>query len=237
MRGTGRSLVLASILIASAALSLDAQTGMRFGNTEPTTVLTASQRSFAESYLSAITGSDIAHYKALLHPTTRACMNRDNADYFKMIFGRRAGKDTLKPRVSVEKLPEKVEMLDAMRARGWSYALRPTHAFHISLVSTGPTQSMIVAFAALDDGNWYEMLPCPSGKALDEMRQAQKRDEAQWTRARQLAASLRDPLRGEVLGLIQQGRPVSAAKRYAEATHAELTLASRVVDVLEQKKH
>jgi hypothetical protein len=68
------------------------------------------------------------------------------------------------------------------------------------------------------------------------MRQAQKRDEAEWAKARQLAASMRNPLRAEVLAFLKQDRPVSAAKRYAEATHADLTLATRVVDVLEQKK-
>lgn len=236
MSNTGRSLVFTSILVASAASSLAAQGGMRFGDTEPTTVLTTAQRTFAESYLTAVTGSDIERYKRLLHPTTRACMNQDNADYFKMIFQRRVGKDAATPRLSVQRLPEKFEMIDALNARGWSYATRPTHAFHIDLVSTGPKQSMIVAFAALDNGTWFELLPCPSGKALEEMRQAQRKDEAEWAKARQLAASLKDPLRAEVLAFIKQDRPVSAAKRYAEATHADLTLASRVVDVLEQMK-
>ena len=74
MRSTGKSLTFASILIASAALPLKAQIGMHFGDAEPTTVLTTSQRKFAESYLAAVTGSDIESYKLLLHPATRACM-------------------------------------------------------------------------------------------------------------------------------------------------------------------
>jgi hypothetical protein len=235
MHRTRRSFVLTTILAASTASSLNAQTGMQFGDAPPTTVLTAAQRTFAESYLAAVTGMDIERYKRLLHPSTRACMNKDNADYFKMIFDRRVGKDAVNPRLTVEKLPEKFEMIDAMNAHGWSYAVRPTHAFHIDLVSTGPKQSMIVAFAALDDATWYEVLPCPSGVALDQMRQARAKDAAEKIKAGKLAKSLRDPLRAELLAFLKQDRPVSAAKRYADANHVDLTAASRVIDALEQR--
>lgn len=234
MHQPSRSFFLATIVTALIASSLDAQTGMQFGDAAPTTVLTTAQRTFAESYLAAVTGMDIERYKRLLHPSTRACMNNENADYFKLIFDRRIGKDAVNPRLTVEKLPEKFEMIDALNAHGWSYAVRPTHAFHIDLVSTGPKQSMIVAFAALDNANWYEVLPCPSGKALEQMRQAQARDAAEKVKARQLATSVRDPLRAELLAFLKQERPVSAAKRYADATHVDLSLASRVIDALEQ---
>jgi hypothetical protein len=234
MRSTGRSFLFTSIIAALAVSPLAAQDGLHFGDTGPTTVLTASQRTFAEAYLSAVTGSNIERYKRLLHPTTRACMNRGTVDYFNVIFKRRTGQVATNPRLSVEKLPEKFAMIDAFEAHGWTYAVRPTHAFHIDLVATGFKQSMIVAFGALDNGVWYEVLPCPSKKALAEMRQAQAKDEAEWAKARELAASLREPLRTELLTLLKHDRPVSAAKKYSEAAHVDLTLATRVVDVLEK---
>ena len=234
MRSTARSFVLNSILFASVASPLAAQSSMQFGETPATTVLTTSQRTFAEAYLAAVTGPNIEHYKRLLHPTTRACMNRGTVDYFNVIFKRRTGQVATNPRLSVEKLPEKFEMFDAMHSHGWTYSVRPTHAFHIDLVATGPKQSMIAAFAALDNGVWYEVLPCPSKKALDTMRLAQARDEEEWAKARQLAASLQNPLRAELLTLLRHDRPVSAAKRYSEAAHVDLTLATRVVGVLEK---
>jgi hypothetical protein len=172
MRSITRSLVLTSILGALTASPLAAQTYVRFGTTAPTTVLTTAQRIFAEAYVDAVTGMDIERYKYLLHPRTLACMNSDNADYFRLIFDHRIGKDANHPRLSVEKLPEKVRVIDAMNARGWNYPVTPTHAFHINLVSTSPTRSTMVVFAILDDGVWYEILPCPTGSALNEMRQA-----------------------------------------------------------------
>ena len=164
-------------------------------------------------YISRYYGNDIEAYKLLLHPATRSCMNKDNADYFKTIFDRRVGKTAVKPVLSVEKLPEKFEMFDAMSARGWKYDVRPTHAFHIDLVSTGPKQSAIAAFSALDAGVWYEVLPCPNGKALIDMRQAKLRDEAEWARARIWRRRYATPARDVLAFLEQDGR--IAAKRYA----------------------
>ena len=86
MRCTTKSLVLTSILGASIASPLTAQTFVRFGTVAPTTVLTTAQRIFAEAYVDAVTGMDIERYKYLLHPKTLACMSSDNAAYFKLIF-------------------------------------------------------------------------------------------------------------------------------------------------------
>lgn len=182
MRSTGRSFVIALILVASAAFPLAAQNRMRIGDQWPTTDLTASQRRFAEAYLAAVKGPDIEPYKRLLHPATLACMNKDNADFFNGTFKRRVNQAAPNPGLSVETLPAKFPMFDALNAHGWNYPLKPTHAFHIQLVSAPPVANLnqlpkqtirdvsIIAFAAQDNGVWYEVLPCPSKQALDAMR-------------------------------------------------------------------
>jgi len=236
MRRVQLSLVLAVLLVASEAPPLRAQITLHMGDSSATTDMTPAQRAFAQAYLTAATGSDIERYTVLLHPGTRACMNKDNADFFDVIFKRRVGHVAISPRLSVEKIPAKYEMFDAMSARGWIYPVRPTHIFHIEVASKGTKLSEIMAFGALDKGAWYEVLPCPSAKALEGMRVTQQKNEAEEAKARQLAASMKDPLRAELLALLKADRPVSAAKRYAEATHVDLTLASRVVDALALEK-
>jgi hypothetical protein len=236
MRRAKISFVLTTIYFAFAASSLAAQGDMHFGDVPATTDLTPSQRTFAEAYLAALTGSDIERYKRLLHPATRACMNKDNADYFDMIFKRRVGKVATSPRLSVEKLPEKFEMFDAMSARGWIYTVRPTHAFYIELATRGASLSSIPVFGALDKGAWYEVLPCPSAMAMGDLRLTQQKNDPETAKVRELAASMRDPLRAEVLALLKADKPVRAARRYAEAMHVDLTLAARVVDALDLEK-
>ena len=80
------------------------------------------------------------------------------------------------------------------------------------------------------------MLPCPTAKALDDMKQGQAKSAAEMAKPRELAASMEDPLRAEILALVKEDRRLSAAKRYADATHVEFSLARGVIDALEQKK-
>lgn len=170
MRHIKSSLVFVLALFVSATSALSAQSRTRLGDTWPTKDLTPSQRTFADAYLAAVTGSDIERYKKLLHPGTRACMNAENADFFKGVFKRRVGQAAPNPGLSVETLPAKFAMFDALTAQGWVYPARPTHAFHIDLVSTLNKDVSIIAFAVLDHGVWYEVLPCPSAKALAAMK-------------------------------------------------------------------
>jgi hypothetical protein len=225
---------LSAIVTAFAASSLHAQT--RFGDVPATTNLTPSQRTFAQAYLTAATGSDIERYKRLLYPGTRACMTQENAAFFDAILKRRVGHVALSPRLSVETLPAKFDMFDAMTRNGFIYPVRPTHAFHIEISTKGTHLSEIAAFGVLDKGAWYEVLPCPTAKALEGIRVVAARNEAEAANARQLASTMKDPLRAELLALLKESRPVSAANRYAQAMHVDLTLATRVVDALTEEK-
>ena len=236
MRHTKSSLVLALTLVVSVTSVLAAQNRTRFGDTWPTTDLTPAQSKFAKAYLAAVTGSDIELYKRLLHPATRACLNTETAAFFQTVFDRRVGRKAPNAKLSVETLPAKFAMFDAFATQGMVYAVRPTHAFYIDLVSTQTKDESIIAFSALDHGVWYEVLPCPTAKALDDMKQAQATRAVEMVKARQLAASLKEPLRGEILALVKQDRRMRAATRYADATHVDVNLARRVIDALEEKQ-
>jgi hypothetical protein len=170
MRCTVKSLALLSMLFASAVTSLAAQSRMRLGDEWPSTDLTPAQRTFGERYIAAINGTDVEAYKKLLHPSTRPCLNKDNAEFFGPIFNRRVNRAATNAKLSIEKLPEKFGMVDALAAKGYLYSPAPTHAFHIDFISAPAKDVSIVAFVVQDKGVWYEILPCPSAAALAERK-------------------------------------------------------------------
>ena len=55
-------------------------------------------------------------------------------------------------------------------------------------------------------------------------------------RAKALVAQLRESLRSELKGLLHEGRRVEAMRRYSAASGEDLTMARRVVDLLEDDK-
>lgn len=232
MHGTRNSSILVLIAIAALASPLGAQDRVRRGDTSPND-MTPAQRTFAQAYLTAITGSDIERYVRLLHPRTRACITPGNAEFFNTIFERRVRRFARNPQLSVRKLKE-TRMITAARNNGLNYPERPTHAFSIELISSGPNQYSVTAFGVRENGIWYEVLPCPSSKSLEQMKEAKLRNAADSIRARALADSLQEPLRTELLTLLTDSGSVTATKRYAEATQVDLTMARRVVKVLEK---
>lgn len=233
MAATQNSSILGLIVIAALASPLGAQELMRAGDNTPALQMTPAQQTFSQSYLSAITGPDIERYKRLLHPRTRACMTAGNADFFNTIFARRVNRVARNPRVTMEKLKDAGKFSPA-RNNGLSYPSRPSHALHINLVSSGNKQYAISALAVRENGIWYEVLPCPSSRSLDLMREAQRQDADETIKARALADSLQEPLRTELVNLLQAEGPVVATKRYAEATQVDVMLARRVVKALEK---
>ena len=231
MHATGQY-VLIGLLTIGAAPRLDAQ-GLVHAGESPVLQMTPAQQTFANEYLSAITGSDIERYKKLLHPRTRACINAENADFFDRIFERRVRRFAKNPRMSVEKVKD-ASVFSSARNNGMSYPARPSHVIHINLVSTGSKQYSVSALVVRENGIWYEVVPCPSAKSLVMMREAQRKDAEENLKARAMADSLQDPLRTELVNLLQAEGPVSATKRYAEATQVDVTLARRVVKALEK---
>lgn len=232
MHGTGHYVFIGLLAIAAIAPRLDAQGLVRAGES-PVLQMTPAQQTFANEYLSAITGPDIERYKKLLHPRTRACINAENADFFNKIFERRVRRYAKNPRTSVEKVRD-ASVFSSAKNNGMSYPARPSHVIHLNLVSTGSKQYSVSALVVRENGIWYEVIPCPSAKSLVMMREAQRKDAEENLRARAMADSLQEPLRTELVNLLQAEGPVSATNRYAEATQVDITMARRVVKALEK---
>lgn len=230
------NLVLAGFgLLAVAAASANAQfyrpTTYRspVGEVWPTGNLTPAQSAFVASYLAAVAGHDVERYKLLVHPASLACMRKANEDYFAPALARRQGRTTLAQGVTVESLPPSLGLNEAAAGIGIRYPVVPTHAYHIDLAATSSSPEGLVTFAVAEGDSWYEVLPCPGAKLVGELRAARARAAADSATARKLATSLTDPVRTELMTMLQEGRAASATARYAEISGVELGLAQRVI--------
>lgn len=235
MRGTRNSSILCLIAVAALASTSGAQNRSRAVAPSSSPDMTPAQRTFAQAYLSAITSPDIERYKRLLHPRTRACMTPANAEFFNTIFARRVGRFARNPHLSVRKLKD-AGLINAAKHNGLAYPDRPSHAFEINLISSGPNQYAITAFAVRDNGIWYEVLPCPSAKSLEVMKEAKIRAVADSIKAREVADTLQEPLRGEIVALLKDEGAVSASQRYSAVAQIDLAMARRVIKALEQNE-
>lgn len=232
MRGTRISSIFSFLCFVAVTTPVAAQNRARNSEPTPKLVMTPAQRTFAQEYIAAITSTDIERYKRLLHPRTRACMTPANADFFNAILARRVDRVAKNPHLSVRKLKDRG--MNSARSNGLAYPDRPSHAFEINLVSSAPKQNAIIAFAVRVNGIWHEVLPCPSAKSLEVMKEAKLRSVADSVKARQVTDTLQDPLRAELLALLLDEGAASAAQRYSSVAQIDLVMARRILKALEQ---
>ena len=237
MRRITLGLVAGCVVLIIAAPPATAQNTMRmrFGDAWPTEELTPSQRAFAKAYLRAVTGPDVWQYMRLVHPASLACRRKDNEEFFADVFAQHHGLAAREPQVLVESLPPALPLFDFMAKQGFDYPVRPSHLFHVDVISTGDQQRRLGAFSVLLDGSWYEVLPCPTAEAAAQYRAKKAQLAADETKARELAASMHDPLRAEIVALLNEGKKVSAIKKYSEVTGVDISMAKRVVEALQSQ--
>ncbi len=237
MRRVAIAVVIGSTMLAAAGVRAEAQTArMRFGDKPPTADLTPSQRAFTRDYVSAITGHDLGHRKRLVHPASLACQGKENEDFFQELYARHQGTATHQPPVAVESLPPTLSIFETFAKYGYRYPVRPTHAFYVDLVPTGPKQKSVVAFSILDGGSWYEVLPCPTPEGLVAYRARKAQAAVDDAAAQELARSLPDSVRTQITVLLREGGRVAAMKKYAELSGQSLAVAKRVVELVESAR-
>jgi hypothetical protein len=204
----------------------------RIGDISPTPNLSESQSAFAASYLAVIAGRDLESYKRLVHPSSLACMRKANEDFFANTIARRQGRTTAGPAVTVESLPPRLALAEAAIGIGLRFPVRPTHAFHIDLVTTASNADALVAFAVEEHGTWYEVLMCPSAQAVADFRAENAKAKSDSVKAQKLVKAMRDSVRAELVGLVKDGRTTTAVLRFADASGVEIGVARRVVEFL-----
>ncbi|HEY2017314.1 MAG TPA: hypothetical protein VGH38_27605, partial [Bryobacteraceae bacterium] len=190
----------------------------------------AIRRTFIQPWVQAIATGQTTGLKKLLHPKVQACMNDRTREYFDYLAAKQS---SARGNYRITKLePFKgAAPLFMLPADGFSYPVQPTYEVNIDFEQANTT---MVRYLAEANGSWYEVQPCPNEKGIAFMHEAIAKRDEQRKRVAQLAAELKEPLRGELIAMLKQHRLRDAAKRYQEATGLDdLTIAVMVVNTLD----
>ncbi|MEW5978702.1 MAG: hypothetical protein AB1898_23130 [Acidobacteriota bacterium] len=199
------------------------------------TLLTQAQGAFVNRYVEALRERDFEKHKGMVHPACRACYTPDNEDFYRDMFHRRLWPDHWpapgEVRATIQELPsEKPEPGTALR----SNCPDPTHVIQLDF-SSGPFKSATVLVnVAAERGSWFEVPGCPTAEILQKFRAKRKQQDAETARAETLFSTLNDPLLGKLKALLKEGRKVSAITRYRDVSGEDLSMAKRVVELLER---
>lgn len=186
---------------------------------------------FAPRFIATVISKSVDQRKAILHPSTLACMNPQTQPYFDWIFSKQFRIVTnSKPKVTVTPFGSAPTV---MPTDGHSdYPVRPTHQLQVDFVTGPHSSSSFVLFVAHDGAQWREVLPCPRGDMIAQSRANQVAAEKEALQARSLKNSVPAALRTELMGLLKDGRKVEAIRRHSAATGADLSTSKSVIELL-----
>lgn len=188
---------------------------------------------FVKSFVAAINGRDVIASRGLWHSKSLACITPDSADFYDRAFKVSSRhpipldyKSTSKP----------VGPGDDLGFQGYAvFPVRPTQEVHLDY-SKGAENSGTVIFWLVQEGNgWAEVFPCATPDTLQKFKAKLPEIRSNEEKTKSLVDALQDPLRGELVAMLQQGKSASAASRYAQATGQDRTTAMYVVEEIEYR--
>ncbi len=192
-----------------------------------------SKEALAAAYVAAINADDVDALRSLLHPGCLLCLSDENRDYYDELFAQYVipaipeGYDA-----SFESIPsgEPLPFEDV-----FSYPVRPSHAFKLEYAEGQDHRAVVMNHIVGEDGAWSLMIPCPTAEVLTKYRESRRQAEQDRARATVLLSELEDPLRRELVEMLQKGERVAAIVRYGEASQESPAVAEAVVYLLAQE--
>jgi hypothetical protein len=182
------------------------------------------------AYVSAVNNDDRDALESLLHSKCRACIGDENRDFYDVLFSQYVVptipedyETTFEPIPPGEPLPYENMSI---------YPVRPSHTFTLQFTEDVGRPASILNQIVNEGGVWTLMIPCPTEEVLTSYRESLREAEQARERAELLVSQLTDPLRSELVDLLQQGQRMAAVGHYGAATGESPAVAEAVVDLL-----
>jgi hypothetical protein len=190
----------------------------------------AIQNTFVMPWIEAARSGDKARIEQFLHPRVRACINASTKEYFDFGLDNEVRAVGAGPYLVTKVAPLKGPPPAFLPEDGFPYPVQATYEVQIEF-EKGSLLS--IHFLAPANGSWFEVFPCPNEKGMAFMRQQLVEWAEQKTRAAQLLAGLKDPLRSELTDLLRREQKMDAIKKYQQAAGVDLTTAVAVINGLQ----
>jgi len=136
---------------------------------------TAAQQRFAAAYVAALQSNDPSQVKAIYHPATLACINAASQPYFDAVLDKalQSGAEFGGPyRLTSFKAPAGPAFMDGSDL--FIYPVTPTYEMQIDARGGDNMHVKIrtlIVYLAPTNGGWGVVLPCPTAKGMQMIRQ------------------------------------------------------------------
>ena len=192
-------------------------------------VFLASFQVFVAKYVDAFNAKDVAQIHALYHPSVLACITPETKTFYDGVMATRwRNPIPADYTFQVSAVNEhNAKTLEAM-AR---FPIPPAHELQIDY-QQGDDLGSVRLWLVWEHDRLYSDAPCAREQALQQYRDDAAAREAFTARHRALAAAIVEPLRSQLVALVQAHETGEAVRQYKEASRLDYRTSLFVIDDL-----
>ena len=193
---------------------------------ESYTHVPADVKAFAAEYVAAYNSRDSGRVMGLNVPEWH-CVTPANKDVYDALV-RAMTHDPITSGYSLMLMPVNEQNLKAF-AQDTYFPVKPERELHIDWQYPHTVDSgQVVLYLVHRNGRWSTDPPCMTPKAIKDFRD----DAPGRAKYKEMAAKIKDPLRRELLAMLQKHQTGEAEERYKAATGCDMKTATLVVTSL-----
>ena len=228
--GRTRCLLFAALTVIASARgqSSSRMSQQEIERMESYTHVPADVKAFAAEYVAAWNAKDPARLARLIAPASRACVTAENkAVYDEM--QRTEMRDAVAPGYLLSLMPVNEGNLKAFASEGY-FLVKPERELHIDYSYPDTRDGgQLLLYLARENGRWMSVFPCMTAHAIRDYRDAAA-DRAHY---KTIAAGIKEPLRSELMAMLQKRQRGEAEERYKAAMGCDMKTATLVVFALD----
>ena len=231
MRVERTMFVLIAALIVTAALRAQNSSRMsqeELQRMESYTHVPADVKAFAAEYVAAWNAKDPARLERLIARGSSACVTQESKAVYDEIQ-RTAMRDAVAPGYLLSLMPVNEGNLKALASEGY-FLEKPERELHIDYDYPNTRDGgQILPYLVHEDGRWMSVFPCMSASAIQDYRD----NAADRAHYKAIAARIKEPLRSELMAMLQKHQTGEAEERYKAATGCDMKTATLVMYALD----
>lgn len=195
---------------------------------ESYTHVPADVKAFAAEYVAAWNANDPARLARLIVRESSACVTPENKPVYEEIQ-RSAMRDAVAPGYLLSLMPVNEGNLKALASEGY-FLVKPERELRIDYDYPNTRDGgQLLLYLVHENGRWMSVFPCMTPKAIQVYRESAA-DRAHY---KAIAAGIKDPLRSELMAMLQKHQTGEAEERYKAATGCDMKTATLVVYALD----
>ena len=183
---------------------------------------------FARGLVAAVNSQDKSARRALMHPRSWPCVDRDA--YFARLVAEQS-REVITPSFRTTLIEIRPEDVPPFTGRV-VYAVRPTHTLKLDYdLGPGDMRTFVVQLVH-ERGKWFEVFPCPTAETLRVLNDPEAAKQAATERAKLVISQTPPSIREEVVKLVRAGRRADAEARLQSLHRVSPAIIREALDIL-----